>query len=445
MNFLIAILGLSFLILIHEMGHYWAARWLKIPVVNFSIGFGPALFTMHNKLGTSFTLRAILLGGYVRFWEPHMPKSANKVFDTFPVWKRMLVVIAGPLTNLICAYVFFVFLGLTGVTGLKPVVGEVVDGSIAEQANIEQGDKITSLNGAKVLLWQDFLWYALPLLGEEEVVMQVETEDGFPQTKQLNLASTTLGDIEKARFGDIIGIKPRVYEIKPIIGEVVADSAAQAAGLMEGDEVLSINDEQISTWREFSSGIQESPKREMQLRVLRDNNIVSISMTPASNPDNPARGLAGIRVEVPEVGSDIIDEYYTKAVYPLSQVWSYAVKQTSATLALTVESLYQLIIGGLGLDSLGGPISIVQHVGISVEVGMQSFIKMMAFINLSLFFFNLLPIPILDGGHLVTHIIEATLRRKPSERFMRNYQTIGFALLATLFIFVTFNDLTRLL
>lgn len=445
MSILVAILGLSFLILIHEMGHYWAARWLKIPVVNFSIGFGPALLTLHNKFGTSFTLRAILLGGYVRFWEPHMPNCKGKVFDSHPVWKRMLTVIAGPITNLICAYVFFVFLGLSGVTGLKPVVGEVIDGSIAAKANINPGDKIIALDGSKTLLWQDFLWYSLPLLGESEVEILVETAEGSQLKKQLNLASTNLGDIEKERIDTLIGITPRVIEIKPIIGEILEGSAAQLAGLTANDEVLSINNEYISTWREFSSSIQRSPKQTLQLRVLRDNNFITLNLIPARHPDNPDRGLAGIRVQTPKADSFVFDEYYTKAIYPLSQVWTYALKQTVATLKLTVESLHQLLIGGLGLDSLGGPISIVQHVGISVEVGMQSFIKMMAFINLSLFFFNLLPIPVLDGGHLVTYIIEVVLRRKPSARFMRNYQTIGFALLVTLFIFVTFNDLSRLL
>ncbi|MBE8182308.1 MAG: RIP metalloprotease RseP [Candidatus Portiera sp.] len=445
MNILIAILGLSFLILIHEMGHYWAARWLKIPVVNFSIGFGPALFTLHNKLGTSFTLRAILLGGYVKFWEPHMPNSKGKVFDEHPVWKRMITVIAGPLTNLICAYVFFVFLGLSGVTGLKPVVGEVLEDSIAAKAEILPGDTILSLNGAKVLLWQDFLWYALPLLGEPKVSIIVEAADKEILQKELNLASTSLGDIEKERIDNLIGITPKVIQIKPTIGGILEGSAAEKSGLQESDVILSINGEYIYTWREFSSSIQQSPDQELNLRVLRNDNIISINLTPAVHPDNPDKGLAGIRVKTPEIGTSIVDEYYTKAVYPLSQVWTYAFKQTSATLKLTVESLYQLLIGGLGLDSLGGPISIVQHVGVSVEVGMQSFIKMMAFINLSLFFFNLLPIPILDGGHLVTHIIEVLLRRKPSARFLRNYQTLGFALLVTLFIFVTFNDLSRLL
>lgn len=451
MNILIAILGLSFLILIHEMGHYWAARWLKIPVVNFSIGFGPALFEFKNRHGTSFTLRAILLGGYVKFWEEDMPNCNGKSFDSHPVWKRMLTVIAGPATNLICAYIFFVFLGLSGVTGLKPIVGSVLDASPAQEANIQPNDEIISFNGNKVLLWQDLLWYSLSVLGAPDVPIVIEDIDGNIFEKNINLEDASLAELESTSLNAVIGMGPRYIEVKPIIGDVLNDSAAQTAGLEVGDEIVAINGKYITTWREFSQSIRISPNQNLELKVARkvtgDDNIITLNLIPASNPTAPESGLAGIRVGLPEVvpGSAIFDEYYTTATYPLSQVWSYASKQTSETLKLTITSFYQLLIGKLGLDSLGGPISIVQNVGISVEVGLQSFIRMLAFINLSLFFFNLLPIPVLDGGHLVNHIIEVVTKRKPSERFLRNYQAIGFSLLVTLFVLVTFNDITRLL
>ncbi|MCH9665767.1 MAG: RIP metalloprotease RseP, partial [Gammaproteobacteria bacterium] len=347
----------------------------------------------------------------------------GREFDSHPVWKRMLTVIAGPATNLICAYIFFVFLGLSGVSGLKPVVGSVLDASPAQKANIQPNDEIISLNGNKVLLWQDMLWYSLSVLGEPDVPIVIEDIDGNTFEKNINLEDASLADLESTSLNAVIGMGPRYIELKPIIGDVLTDSAAQTAGLETGDEIVAINGKYITTWREFSQSIRTSPNQNLELKVARDDNIITLNLIPASNPTAPENGLAGIRVGLPEVvpGSVIFDEYYTTATYPLSQVWNYAFKQTSETLKLTVTSLYQLLIGKLGLDSLGGPISIVQNVGISVEIGLQSFIRMMAFINLSLFFFNLLPIPVLDGGHLVNHVIEAVTKRKPSEKFLRNY------------------------
>ena len=447
MNIIIAILGLSFLIVIHEFGHYYVARLLKVPVISFSIGFGPVIYKRYNKEGIEFALRAILLGGYVRFLEKDTKHL--KQFDSHPLWKRSAIVIAGPLANLICAYVFLFAIAVTGVTGLKPIVGDVAKDSPADLAGIRPGDTILSINDRPIFLWQDFIWHSISAVGENKIALTIESDNGDEFTTSINLGEKNLGDFEQNRFFQVIGVEPRIFELPAKIGIVQKNSAAQEAKLQPGDEVLAINGEKITSWRELSQQVKESPDTPLNLDIRREIEqefkIVKLILVPRPNPHNQNSGLAGISAATPENLEDIYDEYYITASYPLTQAWGYALYQTYLTLKITVTSLYQLLTGVLGLDSLGGPVKIVQYVGLSVEVGLQSFLQMLIFINLSLFFFNLLPIPVLDGGHLVLYAIEAVSGRRPSTRFILNYQKIGLALILFLFVFVTINDLMNLL
>lgn len=445
MSILIAIIGLSALILIHELGHYWMARLLKVPVVSFSIGFGPLIYKRYNSFGTSFTLRAILLGGYVKFLEVDIPEHNLKMYDSHPLWKRTLIVLAGPFANLLCAYVLFIVIGLVGVTGLKPQVGEIIANSPAAQANIKQGDTIVSINNRPIYIWQDFVWHSLASTGEQQIPIKVRTTDGGEIVTAINLEQQNLGDIEERGIEQTIGISPRVFELPPIIGQVVESSAAQTAGFNGGDEVLAVDGEEIDTWQQLSQQIKASVNQELLISINRNGRTLEILLTPAPSPQDASIGLAGMSAQAPNDTEYIYQEYYTEVTYPLGQVWQYAAYQSYLTLKLTVSSLYQLLVGVLGIESLGGPVRIVQFVGLSFESGIQTFIQMLAFINLSLFFFNLLPIPILDGGHLTLYLFEAIRRKKPSMKFITNYQKLGFFLMITLFIFVTINDLTRVL
>ena len=443
MNIFIAICGLSVLILIHELGHYWTARLFRMPVLAFSIGFGPTLYQYHNKQGTVFYLKAILLGGYVRFLESAEAKPGEKAFDDYPIWQRMVVVLAGPLTNLLCAFLLFVFLGLSGITGLKPLVGHVLDGSPAAATGLKEGDQITSVGERPVYLWQDVVWYLLPAIGKREVELSWETEDKVPLKDSIDLSQRNIGEIEETPISEFIGIEPKRVKIPAVIGRVEDGSAADRAGFTEGDEVLKINGQEITDWNQLRTQVAAAPEQELSIQVRRDGKLVSLAMTPTLAENG--NGRAGVAPRVPENLREISAELFTRVQYPLSQIWAYATRQIYIVLDVTAKTLYELVHGRIGLDSLSGPVRIVDVVGSSVESGLQPFVQVMAFINLSLFFLNLLPIPALDGGHLVLYATEALLRRKPSRRIVFFYQSVGFIFLISLFLLVTFNDISSLL
>lgn len=443
MTIIIALLGLSFLILVHELGHYLVARMFKIPVVSFSIGFGPVLLKWKGKGLTEFSLRAILLGGYVRFLEEDLPEYQLKKFDTFPPLVRCAVVLAGPLSNLLLAYLLYILLGFTGVNGINPIVGEVKPGSIAADAKINRGDKIIAINDKNIYSWQDIIWAVIPNIGDNNIKVKLEEADGLSINTFLNTQGINPGELEKRTPEDILGMSPKLPKIPPVIGKIVEKSAAAKSSLEVGDQILKVNGENIESWKELSEQIALSPAKLMNLEVLRDNESITISLTPQNKVlDNGQNlGFAGISPPVTKINK----EHIVTKTYSWTEVWGYATHKTYLAIKITFISLYHLILGDLSIKNLSGPVSIVKYVGDSFSAGMQSFIQLLAYINLSLFIFNLLPLPVLDGGHLVIYAIEIIRGKKPSAAFIDIYQRIGFFILFSLFIFVTFNDISRLL
>lgn len=445
LSIFLALLALSLLILVHELGHFYVARLFGIAIVRFSIGFGPVLLRWKDRQGTEFTLCAILLGGYVRFTEPYEARDprARRIYANQPIPARLAVVLAGPFANLLLAYVFFVFLGLYGIEGVKPVIDKVRPASPAALAKLQPGDKVLAVNHRKVHTWKEMGLQLVTQLGKNAVPLQVEDDQKTARTLPMDLEKFGLNNLEDRSLYDLLGMSLRLPETPAIIGRVIENSPAAAAGLRAKDQVLSVNGLPIESWSQWSAVIHQSPNKQLALEVLRGGKEILLSITPKQLSDEREieYGFAGIAPAQVKLS----EEYLSIHSYSLSGVWYPALLSCYQSLTLVMISLRDLLLGELSVKHLSGPVSIVKYIGDSARYGIETFVRILAFISLSLFVFNLLPLPVLDGGHITLYIAEG-IRKKPlSPKFQAYYFKTGFILLLILLIFVTLNDLSRLL
>lgn len=442
MNIVIALIGIGFLILVHECGHFIVARYFNIAILRFAIGFGPKLIGWKNKQGTEFVLSPILLGGYVRFAESSqvIPSQQHNCFANKPLRMRAAVVAAGPLANLLLTYLLFVFLNLYGIEGLRPVIGEVKSPSPAASAGLRVGDEITAVGDTRIYTWQEASLNLITNIGHR-VPLELRAERGLPRSSHINLQSLSLGDLEEQSLFDMVGLAPHLPKVPAIIGFVAPDSPAEVSGLKKGDQVLTVNTQPIDEWKQLSEQILQSPNKPLNLVIKRGEQEVNLVLVPKLKENNPEQGFAGIGAA--EVHLDA--EYVRVHRYSIISAWQPAGQKTLQSLLLVFDSFVSLLSGDLSIRSLSGPISIVKYTSDSARDGIQDFVFLLSFISISLFFFNLLPIPALDGGHLILYLVEAVKGSPISARFQRYYLATGAILLLSLFIFVTFNDILRLL
>ncbi|MCE5194102.1 MAG: RIP metalloprotease RseP [Nitrospiraceae bacterium] len=439
MSFLSAIILLGVLIFVHEFGHFLFAKKLKVRVLKFSLGFGPKL--IGRKFGeTEYLISSIPLGGYVKMLgeEPgETLKEEDKPFayNYQPVWKRFLIVASGPIFNLIFAAVLFFFVFLSGVPMPEPYIGTIVNNSPADKAGLSTGDKVIEINNIPVMSWYEINESVSKSKGNA-LAFKIEREG-----KIIELNVTPVKETEKNIFGEKIdvfeiGTSPLLYSY---IGEVVSDSPAKKAGIEKGDRVIRIQDTDIKTWQEMTSIIHQNPGKPLRFKIKRGERILDIIVSPETKtitePTGKRKdiGLIGIKPLANEVEKKfgLIDSLYLG----FKRTWDICV----LTLVVIVK-LFQRIIPA---DTLGGPIMILQMAGEQASMGAMSFFSFMAVISINLGVLNLLPIPILDGGHLMFLTIEG-IRRKPlSEKVIIICQKIGVALLITLMIFVLYNDVIR--
>ncbi len=440
-NIIIALIGISLLILVHEFGHFITARYFNIAVHRFSIGFGPKLIGWQDRQGTEFILCPILLGGYVKFAEPSQvsPDQQDNCFTTKPLRVRTAVVAAGPLANLLLTYLLFVFLNLYGVQGLKPIIGEVRTPSPAASAGVRTGDEITAIDNTEIYTWQEATLNLVANLGRSQLPIELRGERGALRPSYIDLGDLSLGGLEQQSLFDMVGFTPLLPEVPAIIGTVLPDSPAAISGLQEGDQVLSVNNQPIENWSQLTEQIVQSPNRPLDLVIKRGDREVAIVLIPQER--SPQQGFAGIGAAQVDLG----DEHIRVHRYSITNVWQIAGQKTFQSLTLVFNSFVSLLSGDLSIESLSGPVSIVKYTSDSARSGIQDFVFLLSFISISLFFFNLLPVPILDGGHLLLYLIEAIKGSPISTRFQKYYLAIGTIFLLSLFIFVTFNDILRLL
>ena len=442
------LIALGILIAIHEFGHFWVARKVGVKVLKFSIGMGKSLYTRVGKVdNTEFTLAAIPLGGYVKMLDERVDTvssdESHRAFNRKPLWARVAVVIAGPLANFILAIAAYWLVLMIGISGVAPLLGSITPDTPAAVGGFQSEDRLISINGTPTPSWNDARLELLDasLNVTEATLVEVETATGSRTTRELKLTGL---DVLK-ESGDPVakmGFSAWYPAIEPVIGTVIADGAAASAGLLAGDRVLSIDGESISSWLDFVNAVQPSAGKSLALGIERDGQTIDLSITPAAVEVN---GETIGRVGVSENQSaELFDKVRTTVQYPVGTAFVKAIQRTWDMTRLTLSMLAKLITGQASLDNISGPISIAQFAGQSASIGVDHYINFIAMISISLAVLNLLPIPMLDGGHLVYFAVEAITRRPISERVQIIGQQFGLVLLGGLMFLAFYNDIWRL-
>jgi regulator of sigma E protease len=442
------ILALAILIAVHEFGHFWVARRLGVKVLRFSIGFGrPLVRWVSRRDGTEYVLAGIPLGGYVKMLDEREedvdPAEAHLAFNRQKLWKRAAIVLAGPLFNLMFAVLLYWGILVTGDTGSRSLIGTVTPGSIAAEAGLKAGDELLKIGDRATPTWEAaiFAFMDEALAGRD---LPVRARDADGDERLLVFDGQALASLpEDPAILDILGLKPARPLLPPVIGEVIPGEAAAAAGLAPGDLILISDGEPVASWTAWVESVRAHPGQLLVLRVARGGQELEIRLTPRPEPgpEGPI-GRIGASVEMPEA---LLAEY--RAVIQLGPLDALgaAVGRTVDMSLLMLKVLGRMITGQASVENLSGPISIAESAGRSASHGLIYFIKFLAVISISLGVLNLLPIPVLDGGHLLFFGIEAIKGSPLSEQVQLQGQRIGVVLLAALMSLAFYVDIQRLL
>jgi len=444
-SFLVA---LAILIAVHEFGHFWVARRLGVKVLRFSIGFGQPLWKrVSPRDGTEYVIAAIPLGGYVKMLderEGEVPEEQlPQAFNRQSLWKRSAIVVAGPLFNFAFAILAFWLVLVSGDVGLRPLVGEVEPESLAERAGFRPGDELLQVSDRSTPTWE-LASYALmaEYLQGEDLEVKVRDEEGYE--RQLLLSGEALSRLpDDPDILRSLGLSLARPQVPPVIGELVSGDPAERAGLQSGDLLLTADGVAIESWSSWVDYVQERPGQAIQVQVERDGRTLELEITPKEfQRENKVIGRIGAGVDVAE---DLFDQYRTEVRLPPGEALGAAVYKIADLSVLMLKVLGRMLIGQASIDNLSGPITIAEVAGKSASYGYLYFIKFLAVVSISLGVLNLLPIPVLDGGHLLFFAIEAVKGGPLSEQAMERFQRVGLALLLALMGLAFYVDLSRLL
>lgn len=442
------VVALSALIVIHEFGHYWVARRCGVKVLCFSVGFGRALWS--RTFGTDQTelrIALIPLGGYVKMLDEReadvAPSDLHRAFNRKTVWQRFAIVAAGPVANFLAAVVLYWGLFSYGMPGMLPIVGQPVENSIAAQAGFAAGDTVVRVDDESIPSWQDFRWVMLQrALDRNPVLVEVRTEQFGRALREVKFDGVTSKDLEGDFLG-ALGFSRFRIALPPVLGEVVAGGVAARAGLQSGDRVISVNGEPIDTWDAVVNRVRSSPNTELGFRVRRGEiDLPVIAVVPESVGGT---GLAIGRIGAgPRLDEEAMRRFRTEVSYGPVEGFAKAVAKTWETALFSLRMLGKMIVGEMSLKNLSGPITIADYAGQSAQNGWISYLLFLALISISLGVLNLLPVPLLDGGHLMYYSVEILTGKPVSERVMEIGQQIGMTLLFALMAFAFYNDIHRL-
>jgi regulator of sigma E protease len=442
------IVTLGLLIAFHEYGHFWVARRMGVKVLRFSIGFGKPLWS--KKAGsdqTEYVLAAIPLGGYVKMLderEGEVPaEEAHRAFNRQPVRKRIAIVVAGPLFNFIFAILAYFAMYTMGVPGVKPMVGDVSPESPAAQAGIVKGDEIVRVGSEETPTWNTVRMALLRYsLDTDHIVLHVKDQNGSIHDAPLDLQGITMEDKQK-HLVSRLGMEPFIPEYPAIIGQLSEDGAAQRDGLRPGDRVLSVDGQEVSLWEDWVDVIRENPEKTLSVEVERGGAVQVIQLTPKREQTD--QGEIGRIGAAPQVSQEMIDKYRAVVTYgPVKALWT-GVTETWRMSVLTLRMLGKMLVGEVSLENLSGPITIATYAGYTASIGLTTFLSFLAIVSISLGVLNLLPIPILDGGHLLMYLIEGIKGKALSEDMQAKMQQVGMVILAMLMMLAFYNDIMRLI
>lgn len=442
------VVAVGLLVTVHEFGHYWVARRLGVKVLRFSVGFGRPLWS--RRAGADqieYVIAAVPLGGYVKMLDESEgevpPGEAHRAFNRQPLATRMAVVVAGPLFNFLFAVVAYWLMFLIGVSGLKPLVGEVAPGSMAAESGFRAGQEIVRVDDRDTRSWSTVVQAVIgAALNQGSVQVAVAEPGRGTRELTLDLSGVVLDDLTQGQFFSRTGLSPQRPTLPPRIGSVTAGSPADTGGLRPGDLVLSADGTPIPDWQTWVRFVRARPDRDIQVTLDRDGAAVDIVLRPAAETvDGAVIGRIGAGVDAPD---EALARYYAVERYPLVEAFVRGLDKTREVTVLTLKLLWKMVTLEVSPKNISGPISIAQYAGVSADVGLARFLEFLGIVSISLGILNLLPIPLLDGGHLMYYFMELVQGRPVSEEVQFIGQRLGIAMLICLMGLAFYNDLARL-
>ena len=450
MSFLITILAfivaLGILVTVHEFGHYWVAKKLGVKVLRFSIGFGKTLWKRNfGSDNTELVIAALPLGGYVKMLDENEGEVSeaekSRAFNRQHIAVKVAVVTAGPAFNLLFAVLAYWVINVSGIEGILPDVGDVAKGSIAEKSGFKAGDKLLSVDGRTFLSWgQQRLYLLTRSLDKDTVIFEIE-RSGINKNIEVDLSGINLNKITSSVMGRGLGLYPYLPPLKAIVGTVM-DGPAKISGLKKGDLISRIDATNIDNWSKLVEIIQASPGKKISLTYIRDGYEKKTSLLPESIASN---GKVVGRINITPYVPPLPEEIKVKYKYNIVDGFIEAANNTYVMSMLTLKMLYKMLTLEISSKNISGPITIAQYAGYSAEAGADKFLMFLAIVSISLGILNLLPIPVLDGGHLLYYLIEAIKGSPLSDNAMYVGQQLGILMLLGLMILAFYNDILRLI
>lgn len=440
------LIALGVLVTFHEFGHFWVARRCGVKVLRFSVGFGSPLVRWHDRHGTEFMVAAIPLGGYVKMLDEREGDVAldqlDQAFNRKPVLQRIAIVAAGPIANFLLAIAFFWAIAMLGSQQVRPVIGKVEPDSLAAAAGLQSGQEIVSVDGEATPGWAAVNLQLVRRLGESGTLDLQVREHGAVQVlaRQVVLNDWQKGVDEPEPLASL-GVVPWRPAVLPVVSELDPDGPAQAAGVQLGDRLLALDDQVLDDWQQVVDWVRQRPGESATLRLDRGGRQVELPLTLAERGEEQARsGYLGVGVKGGEWPADMLHEV---SYGPVEAVLE-GMRRTWGMTVLTLDSLKKMLFGELSVKNLSGPITIAKVAGASAQSGVADFLNFLAYLSISLGVLNLLPIPVLDGGHLLFYLVEWVRGRPLSERVQGWGIQIGISLVLGVMLLALVNDLSRL-
>jgi regulator of sigma E protease len=441
------IVAISVLVAVHEFGHFWVARKLGIKVLRFSIGFGKPLWSRtFGTDATEFVIAALPLGGYVKMLDEREGQVAEteaaRAFNRQSLATRSAVILAGPVFNFIFAVLAYWLMFMNGIPGIKPVIGNVEPLSTAAQAGFLPRDELISIDGRETPTW-DAATLALldAALSSREIELRVRQPDASQRSLVMDFTGVN-NALDKGGLLQNLGLSVWYPSVPAVIDKLVEGGPAELAGLQAGDRMVSADGQPIPDWNAWVEYVRARPGKLIELEVERQGLVVQLQLTPrAADVEGEQIGQIGAYVRQPE---ELLAQTQTEVRYGPVEALARAASKTWEMSALTVRTLWGMVVGKASIENISGPISIAQYAGYSAQIGLTSFLKFLAIVSVSLGVLNLLPVPVLDGGHLLYNVIEWIQGRPLSESAQQFGQQLGIAVLLLLMSVAFYNDLSRL-
>jgi regulator of sigma E protease len=451
MNFLITVaafvFALGILIVFHEFGHYIVARWCGVKVLRFSLGFGrPLLCLKRGRDQTEWVVAAFPLGGYVKMLDEREGEVAAgdlpRAFNRQTLVRRFLIVLAGPAANFLLAIALYWIVFVSGIPGLRPVIGGVAPATPAAEAQLAPGDIILKVGAVSVATWQDARWTLLQAaVDRKPVSLEVQNGRGELYWRTLDLTGLKAEALD-GDFLAALGFSRLQPPLRPVIGRLIPGGAGERAGLQAGDQIVAVDGGAIARWDQFVAVVSSSPGKSLKFEVGRGEQLLALVVTPdAVLEKSVSLGRIGA---APKIDRNAMQKYVVDVRFGLLESLPKSLVRTWETSLFSLRMLGKMIVGEVSLKNLSGPITIADYAGQSAQVGWVSYLVFLALISISLGVLNLLPIPLLDGGHLMYYMFEMFKGSPLSEQAMAIGQQIGMAVLMVLMVFALYNDITRL-